>query len=788
MATFYDVAMPQVQKGYKVFPCDENKKPYNGLKWGQLPDMSEADFTKWARQFPMPMAGLMTGTKSGVWVLDLDVPKKEGGADGRETLEALQRAHGSLPDTFTVTTMHGGKHLYFTMPKDGQDVRNSVGILPGIDVRGSGGYVIAPGSTLPDGRAYTVICDTPPVPAPDWLLYIVRKSQSKEWRPSPRPATGMRPQGANQEGAKQWALKALDDECRKVREEPEGSRNATLNTAALKVFQIVAGGSLSEEEATRALMDAGLASGLTEQETRATIASGRATGLKEPRYYAGPAMGQATPMRPEDWPAPVHFTAYRVPKLDPMNLPPILGDFCAALAEEKQVPVEIALAMALATLAAAAQRGYRVQIRAGYTEPLNVYTLCPLEPANRKSPTVEACTAPLKEWEKEMSVTLMPEVKAAKSRRLTMERAIEGKRGKAGKCKNQDEIDALQREIEDLEAQLPEVPTIPRILADNTTPEALASLMEEMGGSICIITAEGGIFDILAGMYSKGTPNLDLFLKAHSGDSYRVDRRQSAPIILDCPHLTLGISPQPVTLAERSASRVFRGRGLDARFLYFMPESLLGRRKLEPEPMPQDVRDRFHAMVKALLPTEWNAEAPEPVTLELSQEAYQTWLAFADEVEKSLAPGGDFEGLNDWGGKLAGAVARIAGLFHLVTYERPEELQIQPDTMAQAAYLGGFLTEHAKAAYALMGTDDTIEGAKKVLEWIRREARASFTVRDCQQALKKNALFSHVDALKAALKELEERYFIWEQPTGPKTGPGRRPSPVYLVNPATLKE
>ena len=253
--------------------------------------------------------------------------------------------------------------------------------------------------------------------------------------------------------------------------------------------------------------------------------------------------------------------------------------------------------MALATLAAAAQRGYRVQIRAGYTEPLNVYTLCPLDPANRKSTTVEACTAPLKEWEKEMSETLMPEVKAAKSRRLTMERAIEGKRSKAAKCKSQDEIEALQREIEALEAALPEVPTIPRILADNTTPEALAKLMEEMGGCICIITAEGGIFDILAGMYSKGVPNLDLFLKAHSGDTYRVDRRQSSPIILDCPHLTLGISPQPVTLAERSASRLFRGRGLDGRFLYFMPESLLGRRKLEPMPMPQDVKARLRCGV-----------------------------------------------------------------------------------------------------------------------------------------------------------------------------------------------
>lgn len=489
---------------------------------------------------------------------------------------------------------------------------------------------------------------------------------------------------------------------------------------------------------------------------------------------------------PGEWAAPVPFTAHTLPKLDATNLPPVLGDFCAGLAEEKQVPVEIAVAMALATLATAVQGRYVVRIREGYTEPLNIYTLCPLEPANRKSATVEACTAPLKEWEKWMADSMAPEVKAARSKRLTMEKTIEAKRNKATKCTTVQEIDELQKEILALEEQLPKIPVIPRLLADNTTPEALAVLMENMGGCIAIITAEGGIFDILAGMYNKGTPNLDLFLKGHSGDSFRVDRRMAPPVLLDNPRLTLGISPQPITLAERSASKVFRGRGLDGRFLYFMPESLLGRRKLEPSPMSPAVKSRFHDKVRGLLPLRWCPDMPEPVELELSPEAYQIWLALAGEVEKGLAPGGEFEGLNDWGGKLAGAVARIAGLFHLITHDRPEELKITPETMRQAAYMGALLIEHAKAAYALMGTDETIEGAKKVLEWIRRQAAERFTVRDCFNGVRSATLFPHVEAVKAALKELEEREFIRELPAESK-GPGRKPSPMFLVNPATLR-
>ena len=198
------------------------------------------------------------------------------------------------------------------------------------------------------------------------------------------------------------------------------------------------------------------------------------------------------------------------------------------------------------------------------------------------------------------------------------------------------------------------------------------------------------------------------------------------------------------------------------------------------------IRERFHSKVRGLLPLRWSGDTPEPIKLELSDEAYQIWLSFAGEVEKGLAPGGEFEGMHDWGGKLAGAVARIAGLFHLATHERPEELKITPETMRQAAYMGALLTEHAKAAYALMGTDDTIEGAKKVLEWIRRQADEQFSVRDCWQALKGQSLFSHVEEVKSSLKELEERGFIREIPVE-RPGPGRKPSSVYQVNPAALK-
>lgn len=490
---------------------------------------------------------------------------------------------------------------------------------------------------------------------------------------------------------------------------------------------------------------------------------------------------------PEEWPEPVAFTGHNVPLLNLQALPPVLGDFCRELAEEKQVPAELVLSNVLAVLATAAQARYVVRVRDGFTEPLNLYTICPLDPANRKSAVVEAVTAPLRDWEAWIAEKMAPAVREAQSQRQTLEKFIEKKRSLAASRKTMAEVQEAQREILELEEQLPEVPVIPRLLADNCTPEALAVLMAGTGGCIAIVTAEGGIFDILSGLYSRGTPNLDLFLKSHSGDSFRVDRRNSAPVLLDSPHLTLGISPQPVTLAERSAARLFRGRGLDGRFLYFMPESLLGKRKLEPAPMSPGTRARFHDKVRSLLPTAWRTDMPGPIPLELSSDAYQIWLSFAGEVEKALDSGGELEAMGDWGGKIAGAVIRIAGLFHLATHDKPETLKITPETMRQATYLGAFLIEHAKAAYAVMGADESTNGARRVLDWIRHKSVEKFTVRECWQTVKRQTAFRHVDAVHSALKELEERDFIRELPAQEKRGPGRKPSPTYAVNPRALR-
>jgi hypothetical protein len=122
---------------------------------------------RWWSQWPEANVGVATGADSGLVVLDVDMDKK-----GFETLDRLQAEHGPLPTTPAVLSGGGGYHLYLRHP--GGRIANSVGRLgQGLDLRGDGGYVVAPPSVHASGEKYVWAperpCDLPLAPLPAWL-------------------------------------------------------------------------------------------------------------------------------------------------------------------------------------------------------------------------------------------------------------------------------------------------------------------------------------------------------------------------------------------------------------------------------------------------------------------------------------------------------------------------------------------------------------------------------------------------------------------------------------------
>ena len=192
------------QEGYPVFPlhsaergrcscgsatCEAPGKHPRIMRWPESATTAPALIRAWWRRWPEANIGLVTGAPSGLVVLDID--PRHG---GQVSLEELESRLGPLPATPEVETGGGGRHLYFRHP--GSHVPNSAGILgPGLDVRGDGGYIVAPPSIHASGRTYVWegshhLAHLEPPSVPAWLLQRLSPSQPKT-RPVPRPKSSI---------------------------------------------------------------------------------------------------------------------------------------------------------------------------------------------------------------------------------------------------------------------------------------------------------------------------------------------------------------------------------------------------------------------------------------------------------------------------------------------------------------------------------------------------------------------------------------------------------------------
>lgn len=149
--SMYHAAVEYIKMGLAVFPLEaRGKKPItrNGCKDATI---DAAKVKAWWQQWPDANIGIATGSRSGgIFVIDLDIDDDKG-IDGFHTLEDWQRGNGHFPDTWTAITGRGGYHLYF---RDNSEIRNRAGIIDGVDVRGEGGYVVAPPSIHSNGNRY----------------------------------------------------------------------------------------------------------------------------------------------------------------------------------------------------------------------------------------------------------------------------------------------------------------------------------------------------------------------------------------------------------------------------------------------------------------------------------------------------------------------------------------------------------------------------------------------------------------------------------------------------------
>lgn len=469
-----------------------------------------------------------------------------------------------------------------------------------------------------------------------------------------------------------------------------------------------------------------------------------------------------------------------VPPFPTDALPAPIRDMVEATATATQTDPAMAGSVALSVLSACTGGHAQIQIRPGWHEPLCIYSVTVADPGERKSSVQAGLVAPLLKVEARLAGAAQDaRLEAETLKKIAVadaEKAQRAATSATGAEKLEKQADAVAAAQQ---AEAIKVPVIPRLVADDVTPEAAAGVLAEQGGRLAIISAEGGIFDTIGGRYSQGVPNLDIWLKGHAGEPVRVDRRGRAPEYVDAATITLGLMVQHSVVAGLARSDAFRGRGLLARILWALPESKLGRRRIAPPPVPEDVRGRYETEIEDLAEglAGWLGD---PALLILSPEAEEQVQALEADIEPQLGPDGALSALTGWGSKYVGAVVRIAGLLHFAEHgpdgaRRPVEVS----SVDAAIKAGSYFRATAINVFGRFDDDEMVTDAKYLLDRILRIGSEEVSVRQMQRAAKR---FKTRDQIEPVIELLVEYDFL-ALSQGPTSTGGRPSSPRYRINP-----
>jgi putative DNA primase/helicase len=312
-------ALALAGRGWPVFPCSpKQEKPGSkapltaresapGARDGglYLATCDADQIRAWWRRWPGALVGLRTGAAAGLFVVDLD-PRAAAAAD---MVRALGRWFGGFADrpgtdVVAACTQSGGVHLYFAWPAldEGERLGNRADLFKGVaeappalathvDVRGDGGYVIAPPSMMIDGAAYRWIgrevIDVTPCACPPRLLDLILRRRSFG-RPAPTPPVlpFRVPAGRAGDLRAAYGRAALGRIVALVATAAKGTRNATLNEQAFALGRLVGAGAIEAAAAFAALRAAAAACGhLAARGARSvddTIARGLRDGAASP--------------------------------------------------------------------------------------------------------------------------------------------------------------------------------------------------------------------------------------------------------------------------------------------------------------------------------------------------------------------------------------------------------------------------------------------------------------------------------------------------------------------------
>lgn len=453
------------------------------------------------------------------------------------------------------------------------------------------------------------------------------------------------------------------------------------------------------------------------------------------------------------------------------SFPTYLQEYVKALSTALQAPLDMVCCAVLGSLSVASL-GASVQVKEDHIEPMQLYICISMKPSEGKSPVFRQVTKAAREWIRHENDIRRVQVAQYNSDRRRLEKQLASAEAK-------DDAERAAQVVAELE-RLEEVMLYEPPITD-TTPEALGKAMMRNGGKASVVSAEGGITDVLMGSYSE-KPNMDVILQGYSGEAVSVERIGRESIKMDHACCAMLLAVQPQVLEAMLGNDVLLARGLCARFLYCVPPSMLGKRNMRAAvPVPQSVASAYETTIVNLTALSCRQEHQVLSFSAECKEAYFNWHA---EVESQIQTGGKWDGIaNGWGGKLVGNTVRIAGLLHLAEDARGGS----PISVAQFDAAIQIARYFLAQAIAATGQDEGLAPATRdVLEAILKQGQSPFSPYALRQMLKSRKRFRQGVAVDKELHTLQQAGFLRLRLPSERKSVGRPPEALYEVHPELL--
>jgi hypothetical protein len=409
-----------------------------------------------------------------------------------------------------------------------------------------------------------------------------------------------------------------------------------------------------------------------------------------------------------------------------------------------------------------------------WSEPLCLYTLLVADPGEKKSAVLAKVRKPLYDWQEKKNKELAAQIKSSQRAKMILDRKLKKAEEKVANNTpgSESELSELYHELD----QFDEVHEV-RLFVDDVTTEKLASIMAQQGESISIVSSEGGIFQILAGRYAGGSPNIDLLLKSFNSEPCTVDRMSRSNVSLVAPKLSAFLSVQPHVLNEVLSNEAFRGLGLVDRFLYILPESFLGKSIYRTPDIIPNIERNYVDTIYQLLDRQ-----DEQIVFQLSSAADKLFEGYFNEIN-GLRMLTDLNNIQGWAGKHCGIVGRIAGIIQAASLEGN---YISGESMKSAINIGRYLIEHAKIVFDNAGVDENLVRARYILNRLKNNQARIISQREILRTCQGKGIRS-VSVLISPLQILVERGYLRVIEES-DSGEAHRPeSPKYEVNPEVYK-